>query len=174
MSLRYILSLPLICLSSLILAQPPQENSSELERRNGFKSIRLGIPIDSTLGATFKKDILEKEEFPVKLYLVKNESLKTIGEVKVNGISLKTYKDLIYEIEVTTEKDPRLMNGMEQALGKAAYNVRTQAYHWRAPSLSLAFIGNKNSLTLIYKSYPVIKMMYEDRGKRIESIAEDF
>lgn len=174
MSLRFIFLFPLIYLVGLTGAQPPQEDSSELEKRNGFKSIRLATPVDSIPGATFKKEILEKDEFPAKLYVVKNESLKTIGEVKVNSITLKTYKDLIYEIEVTTEKDNRLMKGMEQALGKASYNVRTQAYHWRAPSLSLTFMGNKNSLSLIYRSYPVFKKMYEDRGKKIETIAEDF
>jgi hypothetical protein len=174
MNSKYIVSLALVFITSLVLAQPPQENSAELEKRNGFKTIKLGTPIDSIVGATFKKDLLEKEEFPTKLYQVKNESLKNIGEVRVNNITLKTYKGLVYEIEVNTEKDGRLMKGMEQALGKASYNVRTEAYHWRAPSLSLTFTGNKNSLTLVYKSYPIFKMMYEDRGKKIETIAEDF
>lgn len=157
-----------------ILSQPLQENSLELEKRNGFKTLRLTMPIDSVTGASFKKDILEREEFPAKLYSVKNESLMRIGEVKVNSISIKAYKDRVYEIEVNTDKDQRLMKGLEQALGKAIFNVRTKAYHWRAESLSLTFIGNKNSLTLIYKSYPVLKMMYADRGKKIDDIADDF
>lgn len=160
--------------SGMILSQPLQENSRELEERNGFKNLRLNTPIDSVTGASFKKDILEREEFQAKLYTVKDESLMRIGEVKVNSISLKTYKDLVYEIEVTTDKDQRLMKGLEKALGKASYNVRTKAYHWRAKSLSLTFIGNKNSLTLIYRSYPVFKMMYADRGKKIDEIADDF
>lgn len=160
--------------SGLVLAQPQQENSAELEKRNGFKTIRLANPIDSVAGASFKKDILEREEFPAKLYSVNNESLMSIGEVKVNSITIKTYKDLVYEIEVNTDKDQRLMRGMEKALGKAVYSVRTKAYHWRSESLSLTFIGNKNSLTLIYKSYPVYKMMFADRGKKIDTIADDF
>jgi len=165
----------LICgLCFPILAQPKQENSDELEKRNGFKSIRLATPIEKIVGATFKKDLLEQNEFPAKLYSVKNDSLKTIGEVRVKEITIKTYKDLVYEIEVNTEKDQRLMKGMEKALGKARYNLRTEAYHWRAQSLSLTFIGNKNSLTLVYKSYPIFKMMYTDRGKKIDDIAEDF
>lgn len=161
-------------LVNLLMAQPNQENNVELEKRNGFKSIRLATSIDSIEGASFKKDFMEKDEFPAKMYNVKNESLMSIGEVKVNSITLKTYKDLVYEIEVNTDKDQRLMRGMEKALGKAIYNVRTKAYHWRAESLSLTFIGNKNSLTLIYRSYPVYKMMFADRGKKIEDISEDF
>ena len=155
-------------------AQPVMEQSEELEKRNGFKTIKLNSPVDSIPGVSFKKEFMEKNEFPAKLYTIKDNAFGMIGEVKVNSIEAKTYKDLIYEIIVTTDKDQRLMKGMEMALGKATYNVRTRAYHWAAPSLSLTFIGNKNSITLIYKSYPVIKMMYADRGKKIERIAEDF
>ncbi len=156
------------------LAQPQQENSEELEKRNGFKSIRLAESIDSVSGTSFKKEFKEKDEFPAKLYTVKDDRYNMIGEVKVNNLELKTYKGLVYEIVVTTEKDQRLMKGMELALGKATYNVRTRAYHWRANSLSLTFIGNKNSITLIYKSSTMMKMMYADRGKKIEKIADDF
>ena len=145
-----------------------------MNKRNGFKSIKLAEHIDSVAGATFKKDIKEKHEFPAKLYAVKDDGLSMIGEVKVNNVEVKTYKNLVYEIEVTTDKDQRLMKGMEKALGKAIYNIRTEAYHWRANSLSLTFIGEKNTITLIYRSYPVFKMMYADKGKKIETIAEDF
>ena len=151
-----------------------QDDNPELEKRNGFKSIKLASSIDNVVGATFKKDILEKDEFPAKIYNVKNDSLMSIGEIKVKSITLKTYKDLIYEIEVNTDKDQRLMKGMEKSLGKAIYSVRTEAYHWKAESLSLTFKGNKNSLTLVYRSYPVFKMMYADRGKKIDEVAEDF
>jgi len=163
---------------SLVWAQPPQENSAELEKRNGFKSIKLGQAVDSVTGATFKKDFIEKlrgkDEFPARLYTVKDDMYSMIGEVKVNSIELKTYKGLVYEIEVTTDKDQRLMKGMEKALGLAKYNVRTEAYHWAAKSLGLTYIGNKNTITLIYRSYPVINMMYADKGKKIERIADDF
>jgi hypothetical protein len=174
MMIKPFIILSLIGFVNSMMSHPPQENSEELEKRNGFKSIRLANSIDSVAGASFKKEFMEKDEFPAKLYTVKNESLMSIGEVKVYSITLKTYKDLVYEIEVNTDKDQRLMRGMEKALGKAVYNVRTKAYHWRSQSLSLTFFGNKNSLTLIYKSYPVFKMMYADRGKKIDDIADDF
>ena len=174
MKMRFTIATFALLLKIMAYGQPPQETSVELEKRNGFKSIRLATLVDSVQGATFKKEILERNEFPARLYSVSHESLRSIGGVKVNNITLKTYKDLIYEIEVNTVKDQRLMKAMEQALGKAAYNLRTQAYHWRAESLSLSFTGDKKSLTLVYKSYPVIRMMYADRGKKIDEIAEDF
>lgn len=165
----------LILLSALCLnAQPKQELSMELEKRNGFKTIKLNQHIDSVKGAVLKKEFLEKDEFPAKLYEVKNEALESIGEVRVKSIEIKAYKDLVYEIEVHTEKDTRLMQGMEMALGKAIYNYRTKTYNWGAPSLGLSFVGEKNSLKLHYKSYPVWKMMHEDRGKKVDKIASDF
>jgi hypothetical protein len=170
---KILLSLFLI-LSGTAMAQPRQQDSAELEKRNGFKNIKLGQHIDSVKGTELKKEFQEKNEFPARLYVVKNDFLGSIGEVKIRSIELKTYKDLVYEIEVITEKDQRLMQGMEKALGESIYNIQTDAYHWRAPSLSLTFFGHKNWNKLIYKSYPVIKMMYADRGKKIETIAEDF
>ena len=168
----------LFFVGSQAYSQPTQINSEELEKRNGFKSIKLAESIDSVSGASLKKEFIErlkgKDEFPAKLYSVKHDLYSLIGEVRVSSIDLKTYKDLVYEIEVTTEKDLRVMKAMEMAFGKAIYNLRTRAYHWRANSLSLTFIGNKNSITLIYKSYPIMKMMYEDKGKKLEAIAEDF
>jgi hypothetical protein len=168
------LIISLLLTISYAFSQPHQVNSVELEKRNGFKSIKLTEHIDSVSGTDFKRDIIEKKEFPAKLYSVKDEALNLIGEVKVNSVEVKTYRDLVYEIEVTTDKDLRLMKGMEKALGKATYNLRTKAYHWRADNLSLTFIGNKNTITLIYRSYPMFKMMYADKGKKIETIADDF
>jgi hypothetical protein len=155
-------------------SQPPQEKSMELQKRNGFKTIKLAQHVDSVKGTSFKKEFKEKEEFPAKLYSVMHDDYNMIGEVKVDAIAIKTYKDLVYEIEVTTLKDLRLMKGMELAFGKATYNVRTKAYHWGADSLSLTFIGNKKTQTLIYRSYPVFRRMYIDKGKKIEDIAEGF
>jgi hypothetical protein len=167
-----ILGLALAC--SLAWSQPKTEKSEELQKRNGFKTIKLAQHIDSVSGANFSRDIKEKDEFPAKLYNVKDDKYSFIGEVAVSNIEVKTYKDLVYEIIVTTVKDQRLMKGMEMALGKATYNVRTKAYHWAADSLNLTFTGTKKNLLLVYKSYPVYKMMYADKGKKIEKIADDF
>ena len=168
----------LFAFTMLGFAQPEQENSIELERRHGFKGIKLNQSIDSVLGASLKKEFSdqwkEEDAFPAKLYSVKHNAYASIGEVKVNNIEIKTYRDLVYEIEVTTDKDNRVMKAMEMAFGKALYNLRSKNYRWRADNLSLTFIGNKNSITLIYKSYEVIKLIGLDQGKKIERIAEDF
>ena len=166
------LFLPLFMVS--ILAAHGQ-NLAELDRRNGFKDLKLGTHIDSVKGAEFKKETKEKNEFPAKLYEVENEDYKSIGEVKVKKVEVKTYKDHVYEIIVITNKDTRLMKGMEKSFGKPLYILVTDSYNWKTDSLSLTFKDHsKNELRLTYRCYPILKMMRVDKGKKIEDIAADF
>ena len=150
------------------------QDAAELNRRNGFKGIKLASSIDSVKGASFKKEFMEKNEFEAKLYEVKHADYKTIGEVEVKNLQLMTYKNLIYKIVVTTGKDERVMKALEQSYGKATYVVRTTSYNWKAEKLSLTFRTHKNKIELIYRSYPMLRKMEEDKGKKIEDIAEDF
>jgi hypothetical protein len=151
------------------------QDTNELIRRNGFKDIKLGTSVDSVKGSLFIKDLVELKEFDAKLYEVDNPELKKIGEVEVKNVELKTYKGLIYEIIVTTVKDPRIMKGLEKSFGKATYDIRTDSYAWRGNDLiSLVYKGANKGLKLKYRSHPVIKMMYEDKKKKIEEIANDF
>lgn len=157
------------------IAQPQQPDSEELERRNGFKNIKLNTSIDSVKGAVFKEDIVEKGGYPAKLYQVTGEDYKTIGEVRIESIKLKTYKDLVYEITVITEKDPNLMKGMSKALGTPSFSIRTNLYSWRSKSVVLTFEAvGKNDLKLNYKSYLVFRRMAEDKGRKAEDVVSDF
>src|SRR4051812_28059961 len=90
------------------------QDVAELARRNGFKDIKLGNPVDSVKGAIFEKDFIEMKEFEAKQYEVKNPVYEKIGEAEVKSVELKVYKGLIYEIIVTTPKDPRIMRGLEK------------------------------------------------------------
>lgn len=160
----------LILVSHFALAQ-----ETELDKRNGFKDIKMASPIDSVKGAKLKKDIKEKGHYPAKLYTIDHPDYATIGEVKVNKIEAKAYNGLIYEIVVLTEKDTRLMKGMESVLGKPIYDVRDESYNWTGQNLSLKFKNHsKNQLELKYTSGLVLKMMKEDKEKKIDEIADDF
>ncbi len=166
LSLLFLLALPLLSYS---------QDLAELDRRKGFKDIKLGSRVDSLKGAEFKKDALEKNEFPVKLYSVEDEAYETIGEVKVKKVEVKAYKNEIYEILVITQKDTRLMKGMQKSFGKPIYILPTDTYNWKTDSLSLTFKDHsKNELRLTYRYYPVLKKMQIDKGKKIDAIAEDF
>lgn len=151
------------------------QDMAELDRRNGFKDLKLGTPIDSVKGASFKKDIKEKNEIPVKLYEIQNQEYESIGEVKVKKVEVKTYKDYVYEIIVITNKDTRLMKGMERSFGKPTYILVTDTYNWKTDNLSLTFKDHsKKELRLTYRYYPILKMMQDDKSKKIDDIADDF
>lgn len=152
-----------------------QDDLTELDKRNGFKNIKMGMHIDSVAGAKFKKDFKEKGHYPAKLYEVIDPENASIGEVPVNKIEVKTYKDLIYEISVITAKDTRLMKGMESALGKPIYDVRNESYTWMGKNLTLKFRpASKTTLELLYSSAIIRRMMEEDKKKKIDDIADDF
>lgn len=166
----FIISFLLIVINTGLWAQ----NTSELDRRNGFKDIKLGSPIDSVKDAVLKKEIMEQKMFPAKIYETKHPDYKTIGEVAVKKIELKTYKGLIYEINVFLPKDQRVMQGLEKSYGEATFSVRLHAYYWKAENLSLVFKGDGKKIQLTYKSAPMLKMMHEDKSKKVDEVAEEF
>jgi hypothetical protein len=148
---------------------------SELARRNGFKDIKLGALIDSVKGAEFKKDFIEGKEFQAKLFEVHHRDYDKIGTVEVKHIELKVYKGLIYQINVFTEKDPQVMKALEKTYGKAIYSIRSERFYWKATdTLSLVYKGHSKKIELIYRSIPVGKLMFIDKGKKVEEIADDF
>ena len=148
---------------------------SELEKRNGFKDIKLGMIADSVKGVKFKKDIKEKDEFPAKEYTVDHPDFANIGEVKVSKIEIKAYKDLVYEISVITSKDTRLMKALESIYGKSEYDIKRAVYFWRTDNIVLVFQPHGHfHFELLYTSYSIFKMMKADKNQKVDDIANDF
>lgn len=152
------------------------QDIAELERRNGFKELKLGVTLDSVPGEKkLKKEFKEKGEFPAKLYSLQGADFERIGEISVKKVEAKTYKDNVYQIHVVTEKDPRLMKALESVYGRADYDMKQETYFWKGETLILKFRSfSKNSLEMIFTSYPVIAMMKNDKEKKVEDIADDF
>ena len=148
---------------------------SELDKRSGFKDIRLATPVDSVKGSKLIKEFKERDEFPAKLFEVENADYEKVGEVQVHKVELKTYKDLIYEINVITDKDERLMKALESLYGKSEYDMKNETYFWKTDSLILKFKSQgKHRLQMLYVSYNVHKMMRGDKDKKVDDIANDF
>lgn len=152
------------------------QNIAELEQRNGFKDLKLGMHIDSVKGEKkFRKDFLEQDEFPAKLYAVEHPDYERIGEVPVNRIELKTYKDLVYHIQVIADKDPRLMKALESIYGGSDYDIKKATYFWKGHTLILKFRSySRNQLEMAFTSYLILQKMKDDKGKKVEDIADDF
>jgi hypothetical protein len=160
-----------LLLSHLAIAQ----HSTELDKRNGFKDIKLASLVDSVKGVSYKRDVTNKEGQLSKIYSVEHPDYKKIGEVVVEEIELTAYKGFIYIIRVITIKDLRLMKGMEMALGKAEWDIRNEQYVWRGEKLGLSFKSlEKDKIELTYTSFPVLQKMKEDKKKEVEDIADDF
>jgi hypothetical protein len=168
----------LLRVAVLLLAICPEcicQDISELEKRHGFKDIRLDYPIDSVKGAKLKKEFREKDEFPAKLYKVEHSDYAKIGEVKVKEIEVKAYKDVVYEISVVADKDPRLMKALELLYGRADYDQKNETYFWKNENLSLKFRAQgKHHLQMLYTSYAVYRSMKDDKNKKVDDIADDF
>lgn len=148
---------------------------SELEKRNGFKDIKLTMPLDSVKGLKFKKDFKESDEFEAKLFEVDNPDYKMIGEVEVRKLELKSYKGFVYEIIVVTPKDPRIMKALESIYGQAEYDLKKETYFWKGKDITLKFRSHsKQQLEMVYNSTLIRKMMKDDKGKKVEAIANDF
>lgn len=168
---RIIPGLLLFCIATQGICQ----DLSELDKRRGFKDIQLGSPIDSVRGIKLQKEFKEYDQFPAKLYEVDHPDYETIGEIKINKVELKTYKDLIYEIRVVTHKDPRLMKALESLYGKADYDIKNETYFWKTDSLILKFQSEgKHRLELLYVSFGLLKSMKDDKDKKVDDIANDF
>ena len=165
----------LFLLSLIAHGSLAQDSASELEKRNGFKDIKLGMPVDSVKGIKFKKEFKENDEFDAKLYEVDHPAYKKIGEVEVRSIEIKAYKNMIYEIIVLTPKDSRLMKALESIYGHADYDMKQETYFWRASTLTLKFRApSKHTLEMLYASIPMRNMMKADKAKKVEAIADDF
>lgn len=160
-----------LLLSTSLLAQ----HSAELDKRNGFKDIKLGSSVDSVKGVSFKEDITNKEGQVSKVYKVDYPDYKRIGEVALEELELTAYKGSIYLIKVIAVKDTRLMKGMELALGKSEWDLRNEQYFWKGQNLTLTFKSvEKDKIELLYTSFPVLQKMKEDKKKEVEDIADDF
>lgn len=169
----FILTLSIIIVA--VFQASAQKDTTELDRRNGFKDIKLGMVVDSLKGIKFKKDFKEKDEFPAKLYSVDNPNYQKIGEVAVKEIEVKTYKSLIYEISIVVDKDTRLMKALESIYGKSEYDIKNQIYFWKTDNLILRFSAHgKHHLELFYHSFIITKMMKADKDQKVDDIANDF
>ena len=148
----------------------------ELERRNGFKDLKLGMHIDSVKGEkNLRKEFREQDEFSAKLYSIEHPDYEKVGEIPVAKVDVKTYNDLVYQIHVVTNKDPRLMKALESVYGASDYDLKKETYFWKGRTLILKFRSfSRNQLEMIFTSYLILQKMKEDKGKKVEEIADDF
>jgi hypothetical protein len=167
--MRLIILLVTLGLSTNTLAQ----NNKELDERNGFKDIKLLSNVTENSTLEFWKDQKNKEEH--SLYRPIKGSYETIGDVKIHNITIATYRNLIYEIVVITQKNEELFRGLEKAYGKIKYSVGSQVSYWESENVKLTYEPEgKSKVKLTYSAKGINQIIATDKKKAIEELSSEF
>lgn len=148
----------------------------ELEKRNGFKDIKLMSLVTKYEGLELKKEGVEDERFPnTTIYSAKKGYYETIGKLKIYDLEVYAYKDSIYQINVVTEKDPNLYKGMKKLFGEPEYAYGSERYYWGTDKLRLAYGSySRNKIEMVYFSHLMVEKRKQEKKQVVEDIADDF
>ena len=149
------------------------QNSDELDRRNGFKDIKLLSDVTTYSGLEYWKD--DKTKADHAIYRSKKGSYDKIGEVEVSKITVYTYRDLIYRLEVITDKDEKLFRSLEKAYGKITSSLAASYSYWEGEKIRLNYntVGSKK-IQLTYQSRQIKKIIALDKKKAVDSLSTEF
>lgn len=169
------MALRFVILFLIISGNLPAQSSEELDRRNGFKDIKMASNVNAYEGLEYKKDI-EDRVFPeAKLYTAKKGYYESIGGLKIFDLEVKVYKDSIFEIKVITEKDPNLYKGLKKAFGEPEFAYRSNKYYWQSDRLKLLYGSHSNNkIEMVYWSYEMNKKLKAEKKQVVEEIVDDF
>lgn len=148
----------------------------ELEKRNGFKDIKLLSSASSYEGLELKKEDVSHETFPNStLYTAKKGYYESIGKLKIYDLEVMAYKDSIFQITVITEKDPNLYKGMKKLFGEPEYAYGSERYYWSTEKLKLAYGSHsRNKIQMVYFSHLMVEKRKQEKKQVVENIADDF
>lgn len=148
----------------------------ELEKRNGFKDIKLLSSAANYEGLELKKEGIDHETFPnSSMYIAKKGHYETIGNLKIYDLEVFAYKDSIYQINVITEKDPNLYKGMKKLFGEPEFAYGTESYYWGTEKLRLSYSSHsKNKIEMVYFSHLMVEKRKQEKKEVVEEIVDDF
>ena len=147
--------------------------STELDKRNGFKDLKILTDVSLYSGLEYWKD--DKDKLDHAIYRAKNGNYKTIGDVEIYKITIYTYRNLIFKIEVITENDEKLYRSLEKAYGKLNSSIAASYSFWDGENLRLNYetIGSKK-IKLTYLSKQIKQMIALDKKKAVDSLSSEF
>ena len=149
------------------------QNSDELDRRNGFKDIKLLTDISEMEGLEYWK--AQKDKPKHDLYRNTKGAYSSIGNVKVYKVTVYTYRNLAYQIEVITEKDEKLFRSLEKAFGKIKYSMGSQVSYWAGEEVRLNYESvNASKIKLTYSAHGINQIIASDKKKAVDSLADEF
>jgi hypothetical protein len=147
--------------------------SNELDKRNGFKDIKILTDVTSYPGLEYWKD--DKSKADHALYRTKNGSYENIGDVEINKITVYTYRNLIFKIEVITANNEKLYRSFEKAYGKLNSSLAASYSYWDGEKVRLNYetLGSKK-IKLTYLSKQIKQIIALDKKKAIDSLSSEF
>jgi len=149
------------------------QNGDELDLRNGFKDIKLLSEVSTYSGLVFSKD--DKEKPFHATYKTKNGAYDYIGEVEIKKLTVYTYKNQIYQIDVIAEKNEKLFRSLEKAYGKIKYSMGSQVSYWEGKKVRLNYESESSKkIKLTYLSKDISKIIALDKKKAVDSLATEF
>ncbi|MEQ8243277.1 hypothetical protein [Fulvivirga sp.] len=147
----------------------------ELDKRNGFKDIKVNTSVLDYEGLEFKKETDDKLFPEAKIYVPVKGYYESIGSLKIYDLEVKTYRDSIFQIIVVTDKDPNLYKGLKTAFGEPEYHYRSGFYHWTAENLRLSYTPyQKDKIEMKYESFLMRNKLKKDKEEVVEAIVDDF
>jgi len=151
------------------------QDLEELDRRNGFKDIKLGSNVEQYEGLVLVSSAEDESVPEGKRYTPQSGYYQDIGGIKITGLDVNVYRLQIYSISVKTVKDPNLLKALRKAFGQPAQILGNSSYEWKTDKLILVYRSySKQEIELFYNSFDMRKKMKEDKDKKVQEIADDF
>ena len=147
--------------------------SKELDKRNGFKDIKILTDVTSYPGLEYWKE--DKSQIDHAIYRATNGNYEKIGEVDIYKITVYTYRKLIFKIEVTTANNEKLYRSFEKAYGKLNSSLAASYSYWDGEKVRLNYetLGSKK-IKLTYLSKQIKQMIALDKKKAIDTLSSEF
>lgn len=149
------------------------QSEAELDKRNGFKDIKLLSDVTKYEGLAFSKPL--KNNPGHTIYKKVKGYYETIGDIEVYNLVVYAYKNQIYQINVTTKKEEKLFRSLEKAFGKVNTSLVTPNPYWEGENVKLIYIvAGAKKLTLSYQSKKIKQIIANDKKKDVENLSTDF
>lgn len=170
---------PILIYTVLILlsiqASTFAQGIEELEKRNGFKDIKLASSVDQYDGLEFVEEIDDEKFGKLQIYTRKKEHYTSIGSIPIKDLTVRVYNGEVYQIQVLIPKDPKMYGGLKQAFGPPKFDIVNNDYFWAADSLKLIYRSyDKKVLEMLYHSRVIDRKLEMEKDEEIEDIASDF
>ncbi len=154
-------------------AKTSAQNGEELDRRNGFKNIKLLTDINDSPGLEFSREIKDKPDYAI--YKPKKGQYDKIGDIDIKKLDVYVYRKLIYQIDITTEKSEKLFKSLEKAFGKINTSMVSKNAFWEGMKVRLNYsVEGYNKMILRYRSKEIDEIIARDNKKAIDSLSTEF